>query len=404
MGIVRGTNVTTDGLVYGYDTGYGVADNHTATRFFPGRPTTNMYTNSDFSNGTTGWTFASWDGNISYAAVNGIIGPYGKPVSALKLTVNSSSSYSHFHQYNNSKYTSGNSYTQSAWVKGTGNMWGKSHWGGNTNFTMTGDWQYITYTVSATSSSSGNFPYWGGEGLTAGTVFYMTNAQTEAKPNATPYVASGSTTGSRSATASLIDLERTANIDVSNMSFDSTSQPVFDGTDDYITAPANPQHNKTAASWEFVVKFDQTYDDDTSIYRQIYSQDPAIWIAQYKNSSNADMIGIDLQKDNGNWFDGNGGMNNGAQVGPVDANIWYHVIFTFNQGVIKGYLNGVLGFTVTKSGMSNIKEGPYSQNIGRRTTDKYLDGELPVFKLYGSELSQADVTKNYNAYKKRFNL
>lgn len=41
MGIHRGPNTVKDGLVFGYDTGYGVADNSTATRFYPGEPATN---------------------------------------------------------------------------------------------------------------------------------------------------------------------------------------------------------------------------------------------------------------------------------------------------------------------------------------------------------------------------
>jgi len=208
-----------------------------------------------------------------------------------------------------------------------------------------------------------------------------------------------------SSTESLINLKNGgATIDVQYASNRENGALCFDGTDDYIPAPANPQYLEAAASWEFVVKFDQTYDDDTSTYRQIYSQDSAIWIAQYKDSSSNDIIGIDLQKDNGSWFDGNGGMNNGTQLGPVDANTWYHVVFTFKQGVIKGYLNGVLGFTVTKTGMSNIKEGPSTANIGRRSNNQHLDGELPVFKLYKKDLSQAEVTQHYKAYKNRFNI
>ena len=44
MGINRGPNLIKDNLVFGYDTGYGVADNSTATRFYPGKPTTNILT------------------------------------------------------------------------------------------------------------------------------------------------------------------------------------------------------------------------------------------------------------------------------------------------------------------------------------------------------------------------
>ena len=148
-----GPKLTNDDLVFGYDTGYGVADNATSTRFYPGEPTTNLYTNSDFSNGETGWTFSSWDGNISHTATT-VEGPYGETVSARKLTVNAASSYSHFHQYNGSKYASGNTYTTSAWVKGNGVFQIKSHWGGNVSLTLTGEWQRISQTVTASTSSS----------------------------------------------------------------------------------------------------------------------------------------------------------------------------------------------------------------------------------------------------------
>ena len=41
MGIFRGPSIVRDNLVFEYDTGYGVADNNTSTRFYPGEPTVN---------------------------------------------------------------------------------------------------------------------------------------------------------------------------------------------------------------------------------------------------------------------------------------------------------------------------------------------------------------------------
>ena len=37
-----GPHIIKDGLVFGYDTGYGIADNVTGTRFYPGKPSTNL--------------------------------------------------------------------------------------------------------------------------------------------------------------------------------------------------------------------------------------------------------------------------------------------------------------------------------------------------------------------------
>jgi len=233
-------------------------------------------------------------------------------------------------------------------------------------------------------------------GGTIGTNHFIkvSNVQIEKIAHETPFI-----NGTRSATASLIDLKRTTDINVSNVSFDSTGQPDFDGTDDYIPLASNLQNGDSAGSWEFVVNFDECHNDDTSTYRQIYIQESSVWIAQYY-----DKIGIDIHKDNGGWFDGNGGLTTSSQIGPVVKDTWYHGIFTFDQGVIKGYLNGVLGFTTTQSGMSSIKNGSTHRNIGRRSNNLHLNGELPVFKLYDKALSQAEVTQNYKAYKNRFNI
>tara|TARA_B100001939_G_scaffold231791_1_gene199666 strand:- start:3191 stop:4351 length:1161 start_codon:yes stop_codon:yes gene_type:complete len=386
MGIARGIHIVRDGLVFGYDTGYGVADNNTTTRFYPGEPTTNLYTNSDFSNGETGWTFASWDGNISHSATT-VVGPNGNVVSANKLTVNSASSYSHFHQYNNGKYTSGNTYTTSAWVKGTGTFAIKSHWGGNTNFTMTGDWQRVSMTVTASTSSSSNFPYFAGEGLTVGTDFYITDAQTEHKSHATPYVASGSSTGSRSNTASLIDLKRTEDISVANVSFDSTGQPEFDGTDDIIEV--SRQIDTADYSAEFVFKAD------------VNTSGTEHWLgAQYTQTTGR--IVFDLFTDNTLRNFINGTSITGDTT--IATGTWYHAVFTRDSsGAAKIYLNGAQDATGTISTATPLNT---DFEIGGSTVlnSREFTGNIAVVKVYNKVLSATEVTQNYNAYKKRFNL
>ena len=49
-----GPNIISNELHYGYDSGYGVANNHTATRFYTGEPTVNYVTDTPSSQG--GWT------------------------------------------------------------------------------------------------------------------------------------------------------------------------------------------------------------------------------------------------------------------------------------------------------------------------------------------------------------
>ena len=403
MGIYRGPNIIKEGLVFGYDTGYGVSSNNVATRYNPGEPTTNMYTNSDFSNGESDWTFASWDGNISHTATT-VQGPYGNTVSAVKLTVNSASSYSHFHQYNNNKYTSGNAYTQSAWVKGYGTMWGKSHWGGNTQFTMTGDWQYITYTVNATTSSSSNFPYWGGEGLTPGTVFYMTDAQTEANGHATPYVKSGSTTGSRSSTQGLIDLKRNTDIDLSNVSFDNNSQIDFDGTNDFINS-SSAIHISGDQSWEAVFHADAAPDSPAGIItnHKYDSSPPSNMGINYVNQNGTYQLGASIGFTDGTRVYDSYRTNNTT----ISLNTKYHVVMTYDEANNRliWYINGELDTT------HNLSKTPAFSNIqmcsGRWTAsynDYYFNGKIYTARVYNRTLTADQVKQNYNVFKNRFNI
>ena len=50
-----GPHIIKDGLVFGYDTGYGIADNVTGTRFYPGKPGTNLVTGQATA-------FSNWSG------------------------------------------------------------------------------------------------------------------------------------------------------------------------------------------------------------------------------------------------------------------------------------------------------------------------------------------------------
>ena len=77
-----GPHIKTDGLVFGYDTGYGVANNATPTRFYPGKPTTNLVSNpyltnisdqtvgnasvikQDFGNGRVGIRFTQFETSL----------------------------------------------------------------------------------------------------------------------------------------------------------------------------------------------------------------------------------------------------------------------------------------------------------------------------------------------------
>ena len=51
-----GPNLLQENLLFGYDTGYGVANNNTGTRFYAGEDTTNLVPLTTFFN-LSNWTY-----------------------------------------------------------------------------------------------------------------------------------------------------------------------------------------------------------------------------------------------------------------------------------------------------------------------------------------------------------
>lgn len=379
MAVAQGYGKTvTSGSVFAYD----VADTRNS---YIGEPTVNQYTNPDFSNGTTGWAFASWDGNVTYTT-EAVTGPFGKTINALKLTKNATSAYSHFHQYNSGKYTTGNQYTLSAWVKGTGTFRGNTQWGGIVqSFTLTGDWQYVQYTVTAPNND--NFPYWAAEALTTGTVFYMVYAQSEQKSHATPFV-----NGTRSATQGLLPLVGNSTLNLSTVSFDSNAQMAFDGTNDRIdTSITNVVNN---ASYEVIlycrgnVSTYNMYMGQYLPYMGVFEGN-AIYYSDYING-----VQTVLQ----------------TNSGTIAYNTYYHVVcmreYNGTNTVKRIYINGNLMASTTVSGAKSAFANPDTVTVGDGAAFTWYPfyGEIPVAKIYNRALSAGEVRQNYLHYKTRFNL
>jgi len=395
MGIHRGSNIIRSSLEFAYDTGYSSTfDNSSNYLHNKGEPTTNLYTNSDFSNGETGWTFGSWSNNAVTHTATTVTGPHGKQVSANKLYMGVNGGAVHFHQYNGSKYTSGNTYTTSAWVKGQGTFQIKSHWGGNTSFTMTGDWQRVSMTVTATTSTNGNFPYFAGEGLTVGSTFYITDTQTELGSHATPYIYSSSSNGTRSATNSLIDLTRQSTIDLANVSFDSNAHMTFDGTDDKGEVSNFPAIWNGSVSLEAVASWD---DDSRSIIFGNY------------NCNNND---INFEKLTGGalrFYWGRGARDVSTTGNPrvTTSGDYHHVAFVRDTSAnnFRFYVDGTLVTTVSNAG-SNITSTGSTFRIGgdTRNGSTIHNGNIPIIRVYSKALTTEEVTQNFIAYRDRFNM
>ena len=372
MSVAGGPNIERGGLVFGYDTGYGIADNDTSTRFYPGKPTTNEISDanlmsgwSPYSNGNDG-TFTTEFGTVGYkidnkASWNGLLRVFTLP---------NPGTYTFSALF---RYRGGSSSNNGATVYISG-------WGGGDTATAidkskVNEWQRIEKTISVTNTTLRFYIIsYGGSGAVSS--WDVTMPQIEQQSTRSPFL-----TGTRSSTQSLIDLTKSTNIDVSNISFDSTGQPEFDGTNDVITTsfPATTIPNVTI---EAVVYRNQATNRYEAIVQNNIVSDDALYV----NPSGYLMF----------WPCASSTL-------AVPTGQWSHVAVAYNGTTLTYILNGTV--QVVTASCSHITDWDFLRMGGHSTTDgERWIGKVAVAKVYEKSLSAAELTQNYNAYKNRFNI
>ncbi len=394
MGITRGLNIITDGLVWGYDTGYGVADKNTSTRFYQGKPTTNLinFANSDLNN----WT--------SYS--NGNDGAFTTEFGTLGMKINNRTSWNGMYAAFNVGTTG--TYTYSAWFRYRGGasnnngaaVYVSSYGGSDTATTLDksiiGEWQRVSKTVNVTSTSTMFYliSYGGSQANGDSSSWDVTMPQIEKQNDHTPFV-----NGSRSNTTSLIDLRRTTDVSLANVSFDSNGQPTFDGTNDEIQLPASSWNKVADVTVEAVVKINGAPIDGNG-YHVVVQKDGAY--------SGGAVYGIRISDSSvpyGTFSTGNTSSTthvNTVTGNTMTSNKYYHLVYTRKPGESIFYQNGTPTQTSTNNSgtiYNNTSTVTIGQGDGRQ-----LYGDIPVVKIHDRVLTASEIKQNYNAYKNRFNL
>jgi hypothetical protein len=391
-----GANIVGDDLIFGLDSSYGVADNSTATRFYPGEPTVNYVSDSPTQGGWSGgidvldssqkkfkchisnfngspgagWRAFTWDmtahsgSDVTISLDFETVGPNG---TMAWIMVGQTSTYT-----NNSS--------------GAGQYMGYSATSERTQKTTTSK-ERVTWTgtigsTGTASQPSGHigFTIWINSGISGNQDAYviLSNVQIEKKNHATPFV-----NGTRSSTAGLRDLKRTNDINISNISFNSTGQPTLDGTND---------------------KFDITFPTLSSDFGSI-----EVIAARKDETTNSFIFGAVggstnryyLRHAGATSYDAcRGNPLANASFGVLTQDKLYHLVMTWDLNTVYAYTNGVLSASssYTNPG-SDITGGNIGQGLGN-----YVMADLPLFKVYNKTLSATEIKQNYNAYKKRFDL
>lgn len=398
-----------ENLVFGFDTGDGVADPGLSTRFYKGKPTTNIASGA-----------ASIHDTASGSAGSCVDAPEKGP-GWKKVTITAIGTNFRVIQFGSYPSLTANITYSSSFEVDWGNMRGKGYTltqdgsgGGTRNYFKNGSYATGSTGVVSIDSTLLNghigmnivktanhvhvpFIYNTGSTSTTGRndYFYYKEYQQEAGTIPTPYV-----NGTRSDTASLIDLTKKVNIDMDTVSYDDeTGQPEYDGTDDFLTIAHHASQN-FAGDFTIEVVFKPTAQGNANCLMS-------------KGSGNDNFQNYWLLVDvrtsglrQANFIMGNS-TNNGA-VATTTANdvitigAYHHIVATVSGTTSSVYVNGVLKQTGT---IPNRSQETSDIKIGRRI-DGFADslGVQPIAKLYDLALTAEEVKSNFNVYRNRFNI
>ena len=213
--------------------------------------------------------------------------------------------------------------------------------------------------------------------------FYYKELQVEVNSHPTPY-----TTGTRSVSGSLLDLTGLSVLNLSNVSFDSNAQIDFDGTDDRIQIADSSAVSVTGAeiTLEVIVRKD-TNGSMVPIHKDY----------QYSIRINSD--NSITYADSSVWSYSNFGNHSTGNTNGSYA----HIVATKSNGIVTLYSNGEV--VVSKSFGGNITHASNDLFIGAYSgTSSYMNGAIPIAKIYNRALTADEVRNNHRHYKNRFNI
>jgi hypothetical protein len=382
MGIHRGPNMEKGGLIFGYDSGHGVCDNHTSSRFYQGKPTTNYLSDGLSSyNVVQGsrWNGATPTFTKGMSEFNTLIGTYNT----------SGTSYMYSHDYVldddlstlSSQVVTFSIYLRRTDTLGTVGMRIYDNVSGYSTIYADVTNQFQRFSITKTLGANPTRIFIMIDNSNGGIIDF--HSPMLEKGEASPFV-----DGTRSSTNSLIDLKRTTDIDVSNVSFDSTGQPTFDGTDDYISLPNKlgyPTNSVSVFAW-FKIN-----GSPTGGYHIICGTSNL----EMSIHSSATYLRNGVETTNGRFV-----SNNGSQT-LNDGNYHYYG-FTFDGSTKTAYIDGVVVGTQSVTG--TLTTSFSTRRVGAYGGSYFANGDLPVYKVYNKVLTPEEAKQSYNVHKNRFDI
>lgn len=296
--------------------------------------------------------------------------------------------------------TSGQVITTTFWVRaatetavGKNCSW-STYFGGNSapsiGYTL-GDlmvWNKVTITWTASATFS-FYQYFWPAGSTDKYSYDICDIQVEVKSHSTNF-----TVGTRSVTQGLLDGKKSSTLNLTNMSFDSDGYPIFDGTNDYFEIPYSSNLNTPNGC---------TYE------LMIYPTGAGTCISRGTSDSGTypDNPRIVVESTGRIYFDWSSTGVDRYMYSTINLsfNTWNHLVCTATPG---GTLNVYVNNNAAGSGSSLPNPLPNTAHpiqVGGATwIPSYFPGKINVLRIYNKVLTSSEITQNYKAYKRRFNI
>jgi hypothetical protein len=392
MAVANGYGKTiTSGSVFMYDVG-------DAVNSYKGKPTTNFYTNGHFAGGTG---IPQEGGSNATNTIIQLANP-GNSLYVLQQTMGVA--YTEYQINLTNQLQSNTTYVLSGWYAESADYVGASRMFHCRAFSTSGahvalgtgigtvlktvqiggiTWRlcYATITTPADYSNDFNW-YVGYDGGSYTGARYYTNLMMEVGTTPSQFV-----DGTRSSTQALLPLVGNSSIDLSNVSFDSNAQMIFDGTNDTISSPSDVSNNIAGnITMELVLNRTDGYASAV-MHKDV----------QYTLYIAAD--GAISYADSSYWSYGAFGFHYAA----ITPGLYHHIVATKNGSLVTIYVDGNVaisqnfGSAITQTN-NNLYIGSYNGGSA------YFAGKIPIAKLYNRAISLSEVRQNYNNYKTRFNL
>jgi len=174
---------------------------------------------------------------------------------------------------------------------------------------------------------------------------------------------------------------------------------VFDGVDDLVTV--SDKGNLPVFTVEAWVNFISvpTNLSFPAIIANVYTGSPAV-LNFSLGFNGTDTVGVWDGKIKIGFYDGTWRSTDG--IIPT-TNTWYHLVGTYNGSTLSFYINSTLSYT--KSYVGTPSSSGAGIRIGRRwDSANYINGYIPLVRLYNRALSSDEITTNFNALRGRYGI